>query len=178
MKYSGGGALANVLWDFGDGLPATGASATHVYSTPGTYRVTALGWDTSGEAESWRLQRRWSGNNVMALGIVYESVARWLGHAVAVAAVGRIRDPVRRVPEGHVAADVPDSLALLVEFPGGVDATWTMTTNLAMPDGNTVRLIGTAGSLLVDLVGQRLELVPAGRTPEPISIPARCISLA
>jgi len=138
----------------------------------GELRRVAVAWDTSGEAESWRLQRRWSGNNVMALGIVYESVARWLGHAVAVAAVGRIRDPVRRVPEGHVAADVPDSLALLVEFPGGVDATWTMTTNLAMPDGNTVRLIGTAGSLLVDLVGQRLELVPAGRTPEPISIPA------
>ena len=120
----------------------------------GELRRVAVAWDTSGEAESWRLQRRWSGNNVMALG------------------VGRIRDPVRRVPEGHVAADVPDSLALLVEFPGGVDATWTMTTNLAMPDGNTVRLIGTAGSLLVDLVGQRLELVPAGRTPEPISIPA------
>src|SRR2546425_218960 len=56
----------------------------------GELRRVAVAWDTSGEAESWRLQRRWSGNNVMALGIVYESVARWLGHAVAVAAVGRI----------------------------------------------------------------------------------------
>ena len=65
------------------------------------------------------------------------------------------------------------AFARFVEATGFVtDATWTMTTNLAMPDGNTVRLIGTAGSLLVDLVGQRLELVPAGRTPEPISIPA------
>lgn len=140
--------------------------------TLGELRHMTVTWDTSGPAEAWRLQRRWSGHNVMALGIVYESIARWLGQAVAVAATGRLRAPIRQVPEGRITADVLDDLTLLVEFPGGLDSVWTMTTGLPSPEGNTVRLIGTSGSLLVDLPRQRLELALADASPQPVAIPA------
>lgn len=140
--------------------------------TLGDLRHMTVTWDTSGPAEAWRLQRRWSGHNVMAMGIVYESIARWLGHAVTVAAVGRLREPIRQVPEGHVRADVLDDLTLLVGFPGGLDSVWTMTTNLPSPDGNVVRLMGTKGNLLVDLPRQRLELALADGRPRPVAVPA------
>ena len=103
--------------------------------TLGELRHMTVTWDTSGPAEAWRLQRRWSGHNVMALGIVYESIARWLGQAVAVAATGRLRAPIRQVPEGRITADVLDDLTLLVEFPGGLDSVWTMTTGLPLTRG-------------------------------------------
>lgn len=50
IHVSGIGAVANVLWDFGDGTPMTDMTATHTYDTAGTYRVTAIAWDAHGAA--------------------------------------------------------------------------------------------------------------------------------
>ena len=47
-----------------------------------------------------------------------------------------------------------------------------MTTDLPSPQGNGVRLIGTRGSLLVDLPGQRLRLRHPDGTSELPSVPA------
>jgi len=49
LEPAGGvGEIVAVLWDADDGIPATTATIKHVYATPGKYRVTAVGWDTSG----------------------------------------------------------------------------------------------------------------------------------
>jgi gliding motility-associated-like protein len=37
---TGGQTIASAAWNFGDGLTATGTTATHAYTTPGTYPVT------------------------------------------------------------------------------------------------------------------------------------------
>ncbi len=50
IQASGTGAITNVLWDFGEGLPVTTATASHVYTAPGLYRVTAIAWDAAGQA--------------------------------------------------------------------------------------------------------------------------------
>ena len=42
------GKLSAVLWDFGDGPPSAEPEASHVYSRPGTYRVTLIVWDEAG----------------------------------------------------------------------------------------------------------------------------------
>ncbi len=42
------GAIAALLWDFGDGPPSVEPTATHVYSQPGDYRVTLIVWDDAG----------------------------------------------------------------------------------------------------------------------------------
>ncbi|MDP9174928.1 MAG: right-handed parallel beta-helix repeat-containing protein [Planctomycetota bacterium] len=49
---SAGSPLANVLWDFGNGLPmaATDTSASYVYDTPGTYTMAVVAWDANGNA--------------------------------------------------------------------------------------------------------------------------------
>ena len=39
---------ANVLWDFGDGVPSTDFYPTHVFRAPGIYYVSMLGWDAAG----------------------------------------------------------------------------------------------------------------------------------
>lgn len=44
------GQIVERLWDFGDGIPATTAAATHTYPRPGKYRVTLIVWTASGRA--------------------------------------------------------------------------------------------------------------------------------
>jgi len=42
------GNISAILWDFGDGVPATDARTTHAYTRPGEYLVTLVAWDDSG----------------------------------------------------------------------------------------------------------------------------------
>lgn len=44
------GTLVRALWDFGDGIPATETQPVFIYSRPGVYHVTAVGWDAAGHA--------------------------------------------------------------------------------------------------------------------------------
>jgi hypothetical protein len=43
-----GGTIAHTLWDLNAGPPVVASSATYTYTTPGTYRVSLLVWDTDG----------------------------------------------------------------------------------------------------------------------------------
>lgn len=59
----------------------------------------------------WRQNRDFSGNNIMALGIWYESVMRWVGHAATVFAVGQVVVPHRKDALGRrVAVSIPDHI--------------------------------------------------------------------
>lgn len=46
---SGGEPITHYLWDFGDGVTASGASATHSYPSVGTFHVTLTAVDSSGD---------------------------------------------------------------------------------------------------------------------------------
>jgi hypothetical protein len=48
ISSAANGRIAALLWDFGDGAPATDARTTHAYPRPGEYLVTLVAWDDSG----------------------------------------------------------------------------------------------------------------------------------
>jgi len=57
----------------------------------------------------WRQSRDFSGNNIMALGIWYEQMARWVGHASSAFAVGQMVVKHRRDESGaRVPITIPD----------------------------------------------------------------------
>jgi predicted dehydrogenase len=142
----------------------------------GELRAVRVAWSGGIAAtgrDQWRRERRHSGNNVMTLGILYESVARWLGHATAVSATLRNFAPSQPGPDGTpIAADVPDVAVVVADFPGGLPVTFEVA-GYGRPDPvNGATLVGTAGVLRVDLAGSRLELAPAGAPAfEEVAIP-------
>ena len=122
-------------------------------------------WDASGPSDAgdaWRWRRRDSGENVMALGILYEAMARWLGRATAVTAVTRRGTVPRTGPEGPFTADIPEHVLAILEFEDELTATIEMSTRTDPLDANTVVVYGSDGTLRVDLSAQRLDIASRG----------------
>ena len=138
-----------------------------------TARVSWSGGIAPTGRDQWRRERRHSGNNVMTLGILYESVARWLGHATEVSATLRNFAPTQTGSDGAaIAADVPDVAVVIAGFPGGVVATFAVAGHGRPDPVNGATLVGTAGVLRVDMAGSRLELARAGAAAfEEVAIP-------
>jgi predicted dehydrogenase len=130
----------------------------------GRVRHARVTWQSSGPdepGERWRWQQRFSGENVMALGIVYEGMARWLGAATAVTAVTRI-DPASARPSGAGEVDVPDHVLAILEFPDEVTATVEMSARTQPLASNTATFFGSEGTLEVDFAAQRIRHARAG----------------
>jgi predicted dehydrogenase len=71
----------------------------------------------------WRQSRDFSGNNVMALGIWYEQMARWVGHGASAFAVGQVVVKHRKDESGaRVPITVPDHVDVTGQLPRGRDA--------------------------------------------------------
>jgi predicted dehydrogenase len=103
---------------------------------------------------AWRCERRYSGNNVLSLGIVYETLARWVGHARWVQADTQLIAP------RHAAgpADVPDLVSVLAELPGGARLSLDMSPHARFGGANTVHLFGSAGTIEIDLSHRSITL--------------------
>lgn len=139
----------------------------------GRIRHVQARWDASGPGDPgdfWRWQRSASGQNVMALGILAEAMTRWLGQPRSVTAATSPGPPTRPGPDGLVAADVPDHVAALVDYPDAVTAVIEMSARTNGVDHDRVAFHGTAGSILVDLTAQAIELVGQDGERAPVVI--------
>jgi predicted dehydrogenase len=106
----------------------------------------------------------------MALGILYEAMARWLGRATDVTAVTAFGSTPRPSPEGPLVADVAEHVLAVLAFPDEVTATVEMSTRTNGADPNSVTFYGTDGTLRVDLTAGTIAQTPLGGSLAPISI--------
>lgn len=137
-------------------------------------RITWAGGVAATGHDQWRRERRHSGNNLMTLGIVYESIARWLGDATDVVAVTDNFSPWQAGPDGElVVADVPDHAVVAARFPGRVTATFEISAYARSEPPNAVTITGTNGAVRVDFGAGTLELARSdgGWRFEPVAIP-------
>lgn len=107
----------------------------------------------------WRRVRATSGDNIMELGILLESIARWVGHPERVAAEARLIDDRLSDGPADMRADVPDHLRVIGELPNSASLGLTITS-LETPEvlGRRVVLTGPDGVLEIDLREQRIVL--------------------
>ncbi|KAL3143393.1 hypothetical protein ABBQ38_002217 [Trebouxia sp. C0009 RCD-2024] len=118
--------------------------------------------EEAGSSLSWRQDIALSGLNVMALGIFYEALQRWVGDAVRVQALAKTVVKQRTHGETGEPAGVmiPDHLDILAELACGAQAHLVISdvTGLGRSASKEFWLYGSKGTLHLDLNAQKLSL--------------------
>ena len=100
---------------------------------------------------TWRQDGDLSGNNVLYMGIWYEAVMRWVGHAVEVVAMTSVNVPMRRNEEGaQTAIAVPDHVDVLSRMACGAQARFRFSDVTGIGPDDSIWIHGSEGTLHVD----------------------------
>ncbi|MDG3003430.1 Gfo/Idh/MocA family protein [Paludisphaera mucosa] len=123
---------------------------------------------------SWRQKTRYSGFNMLTLGILHETVQRWLSPPVRVLAYASKLITERFDPESSKLKPVgtPDSVQVLATHEDGSVATYRLSAVLWGGRSLSVALHGSEGSLFYDLLKDEIRGVRRGEeSPRVLPIP-------
>jgi len=102
----------------------------------------------------WRLDRDFSGYNIMLMGIWYEALVRWIGPASSVTAVGQVNVKRRKDANGNINfIDIPDHLEVICKFPPGAIGHLRFTTVTGHAPGDQIWIYGSEGTIRIDTQG-------------------------
>jgi len=106
----------------------------------------------------WRRNKKYTGVNTMVLGIVYESLLRWLPPAEWVSAVGHVFNDTAIDPETGrtVNVEVPDYLSIQMQLTSGIPGTMVISEAGIYAGTPTVKIFSDQGTL-------QCEFIPQGR---------------
>ena len=98
---------------------------------------------------TWRQEIRYSGMNIMMLGIWYEALMRWVGEAVSVIAMGQaFANPLKSADSGKLAAvQVPDHLDVVARMACGAQAHFRSTRIAGLSGPSHAVLYGSEATL-------------------------------
>jgi predicted dehydrogenase len=120
---------------------------------------------------SWRQDGALSGFNVLTLGIVHETLLRWVPPPVRVLAQAQAFTPTRIDPSSGARRPVgtPDSVQVLAELENGARAVYHFSGAVPFGQEAGIRLYGTEGVLHYDLNADRIRGASRtrGATPGP-----------
>jgi predicted dehydrogenase len=107
---------------------------------------------------SWRQDAMLSGYNMLTLGIVHETLLRWVPPPTRVLAQVHAFVPARIDPESGVlmAVGTPDSVQILATLEGGARATYHFSAATPFGQGMRIEMYGMAGALHYDLTRDRI----------------------
>lgn len=106
---------------------------------------------------AWRQDRRFSGLNTLAMGILYETLMRWVGEARRVIANSRVFVAERRDESGEKCIiEVPDHIEILCDLKSGGVARLCFSAVTGLGPKNECWIFGTNGTLRVDFSAQRI----------------------
>lgn len=102
----------------------------------------------------WRQDAALSGVNMLTLGILHESVSRWLPQPTRVLAQSHAFTPNRIDPTSGVRRHVgtPDSVQVLLEYPHGARGCYQFSGATPFGQEATLRLYGSNGALTYDFL--------------------------
>jgi predicted dehydrogenase len=124
----------------------------------------------------WRQRKELSGVNMLSLGIVFETVARWVGGVAAVMADACTFIAQRQDPESGawVNTDLPDSLRVLAELASGGRALYHVSGVTHFAPSTAVEIYGADGTLVYDITSEKILGARVGEQDalQEIPIPA------
>ena len=124
----------------------------------------------------WRNDESLSGMNIMTMGMLYETILKWVGPATRITALASTFVKARRVDDGTLrATTIPDHLVVLGELACG--AQLTLQTSSVMGHGwSGVTVYGSEATLRYKLFDDKLYAARRGDGGDdpfkPIDIPA------
>lgn len=120
----------------------------------------------------WRQDIDLSGFNIMTMGIWYEALLRWVGHATRVQALGKTFTRMRRDSEGVMrAVRVPEHVDVLAEMACGAQAHIQISSVTGLAGASEAWLFGSTGTLRFS-DGKLFGGQPGAKELAPIEIPA------
>jgi predicted dehydrogenase len=107
---------------------------------------------------SWRQDAALSGYNMLALGILHETVSRWVAPVTQVLAQVHAFVSTRIDPESGVRRPVgtPDSVQVLTIHADGMRGLYQMSGATVLGPGMGIRLYGDEGAICYDFVSDKL----------------------
>jgi len=122
-------------------------------------------WDYS-KPLHWRQNPEISGKNVLTLGILHETVSRWVPSVEQVFAQSTVFEALRPVPEEarNVEVTIPDSVHIVARLEGGARSIYHMSGVALFGPGKQIHLYGSRGTIRVHF-GDR-ERVMIGHSGE------------
>ena len=100
----------------------------------------------------WRQRKELSGNNIITMGILNETVHRYAGTESSVSAFGTVFTSERLDPEtGSLGtADVPESIGIIAHMQGGATAVYHVSNVTHGASETSMAVYGTKGSFKLD----------------------------
>ncbi|MEX0330033.1 MAG: Gfo/Idh/MocA family protein [Puniceicoccaceae bacterium] len=123
---------------------------------------------------TWRQDPRYSGINMLTLGIYHEAVQRWITEDCEVERVaGEIFTRQRKHWESGetVDVDLPDSLHIYGRFSGGASLNYHFSGIEPGPGTNAVKLVGSNGTIRVEIEANEVLFCRNGDNCQPVEIP-------
>jgi len=120
----------------------------------------------------WREREDYSGYNTLSLGILAETIERWLGPTERVLADATTFTAARTDPETgrSRALAIPDSIGVFARMPDGTRVTYRVSAvTVGARDANGISLYGVDASLHLAFVDDTLTLVPRRGAPQPLA---------
>jgi len=137
----------------------------------------STGWLNRDAPMHWRMNRDFSGVNIMSMGIWYECLSRWVGPATAIMARTRTAVPYR-MDEEHKerrAVTVPDHVEVIADLQNGALARLHWSSVAGLMPGPEACVYGSEGTLRLEMRGRDCALFGGKRGDKemkPIEIPA------
>lgn len=102
-----------------------------------------------GKTLHWRRNKQYSGSNIMALGIIYESLLRWFGSAEWVDAHAEVINNRAVDPETNqeVDVEVPDYLSVQMKMTNGIMGSLFLHELSTHPVSSSIKVYGDKGFL-------------------------------
>jgi predicted dehydrogenase len=112
---------------------------------------------------SWRENCELSGLNTMMMGIVYESISRWLGHAKSVMAMGKIFNQFKTFEGQLKAIEIPEHLNIIAEMNCGALAQMQFSSATGLSQNNQeIWIYGSEGTIKLNLLENTLSFGKKG----------------
>jgi predicted dehydrogenase len=123
---------------------------------------------------SWRQDAQLSGCNMLTLGILHETVLRWLPPPIRVLAqtTAFISERIDATSGLRRPVETPDSVQALTVLPSGARGVYTFSGVVPAGGGMGVKLFGSRGALHYDLVADRIFATRPGEPTREVPIPS------